>query len=253
VEDLSDIERAEQVRTFVRENLWFALLALALGVAAVTGFRYWQAKRTGGAEQAESEYSAVITALSSGQREQAGELAKELRAKHAGSPYADQADLAIAKLAVVRRDYDDAAKVLRSVMDNANDPLLRQVARTRLARVLIEQGKHDDAIALLPLADAGAFQALYHDIRGDAYAAKGDAATARTEYTAALEKDSANSGLDSAYVALKRDAIPAASTKPAPAAASAEPAPTAGSTAPAPTAATAPAEIPSKSAQDKQP
>ena len=64
MEDLSDIERAEQVRTFVRENLWFALLALALGVAAVTGFRYWQAKRTGGAEQAESEYSAVITALS---------------------------------------------------------------------------------------------------------------------------------------------------------------------------------------------
>jgi len=232
VEDLSDIERAEQVRTFVRENLWFALLALALGVAAVTGFRYWQAKRTGGAEQAESEYSAVITALSTGQREQAGELAKELRAKHAGSPYADQADLAIAKLAVVRRDYDDAAKVLRSVMDNANDPLLRQVARTRLARVLIEQGKHDDAIALLPLADAGAFKALYHDVRGDAYAAKGDAASARTEYTAALEKDSATSGLDSAYVALKRDALPAASTVAAPAAA---------------------AEIPSTSAQDKQP
>ena len=251
MEDLSDIERAEQVRTFVRENLWFALLALALGVAAVTGFRYWQAKRTGGAEQAESEYSSVITALSSGQREQAGELAKELRAKHAGSPYADQADLAIAKLAVVRRDYDDAAKVLRSVMDNANDPLLRQVARTRLARVLIEQGKHDDAIVLLPLADAGAFKALYHDIRGDAYAAKGDAATARTEYTAALENESAASGLDSAYVALKRDAIPAASTTPAPTAASTAPA--AGSTAPAPTAATAPAETPSKSAQDKQP
>ena len=232
MEDLSDIERAEQVRTFVRENLWFALLALALGVAAVTGFKYWQAKRTGGAEQAESEYAAVITALSSGQREQAGELAKELRAKHAGSPYADQADLAIAKLAVARRDYDDAAKVLRSVMDGAKDPLLRQVARTRLARVLIEQGKHDDALALLPIADAGAFQSLYHDVRGDAYAAKGDAASARTEYTAALEKDSAASGLDSAYVALKRDALPAASTIAAPAAA---------------------AEIPSTPAQDKQP
>jgi predicted negative regulator of RcsB-dependent stress response len=236
VEDLSDIERAEQVRTFVRENLWFALLALALGVAAVTGFKYWQAKRTGGAEQAESEYSAVITALSSGQREQAGELAKELRAKHAGSPYADQADLAIAKLAVARRDYDDAARLLRSVMDGANDPLLRQVARTRLARVLIEQGKHDDAIALLPVAEAGAFQALYHDIRGDAYAAKGDAATARAEYTTALESDASSSGLDSAYVALKRDAIPAASGTPAPVA-----------------PASAPVTIPSTPAQDKQP
>jgi predicted negative regulator of RcsB-dependent stress response len=214
VEDLSDIERAEQVRAFLRENLLFAVLALALGVAVVAGYRYWQAKRTGGAEQSESEYSTVITALSSGDRDRAVELSRGLRTQHAGSPYADQADLAIAKLDVARRDYEAAATLLRSVMDGANDPLLRQVARTRLARVLIQQGKHDDALALLPIDEAGGFAALYHDLRGDALAAKGDAAAARAEYTAALD-GAESSGIDSAYVALKRDALPAAEAEPA--------------------------------------
>jgi predicted negative regulator of RcsB-dependent stress response len=209
VEDLSDIERAEQVRRFVRENLLVALLALAVGIGGVAGYKYWQAKRTGGAEQAETEYETVIAALSSGDRERARQLSAELRANHAGSPYADQADLAIAKLSVARRDYDDAAKVLRGVMDGAKDPLLRRVARLRLARVLSEQGKHDEALALLTPGEAGGFAALYHDVRGDAYAAKGDFAAARAEYSAALTADETTPTLDGAYVALKRDALPA--------------------------------------------
>jgi predicted negative regulator of RcsB-dependent stress response len=56
---------------------------------------------------------------------------------------------------------------------------LRLVAQTRLARVLVEQGKIDDALALLDVAKAGAFAAMVHDIRGDALAAKGDATAAR--------------------------------------------------------------------------
>jgi predicted negative regulator of RcsB-dependent stress response len=84
------------------------------------------------------------------------------------------------------------------------------VARARLARVLIDQGKPDEALALLDTANAGAFAAYYHDIRGDALAAKGDAAGARREYDSALAGNATESGLDKAYVELKRDALPAA-------------------------------------------
>ena len=65
------------------------------------------------------------------------------------SPYADQADLALARAAVDSRDFDEAAKRLRAVVDGSRDAELRQVARMRLARVLIEQAKHDEALALL--------------------------------------------------------------------------------------------------------
>jgi len=96
------------------------------------------------------------------------------------------------------------------VADRSQDPELRQVARMRLARVLVEQGKHDDALALLDPAAGGAFASLVHELRGDALAAKGDASAARKEYEAALEGAAADGSLDREFVELKRDALPAA-------------------------------------------
>jgi predicted negative regulator of RcsB-dependent stress response len=192
--------------------LLFLLLAVALGLAAVSGFKYWQSKRLGGAEAAELQYEAVIAALATNQPGKAAEQTKELRATHPKSPYTDQAELAQARAAVARHDYDGATRMLRTVIDGAGDPLLRQIARTRLARVTIEQGRYDDAVALLPLNEAGSFAALYHDVRGDALAAKGDTEAARREYTEALAVSEEQSGLDSAFVTLKRDALPAAAS-----------------------------------------
>lgn len=75
------------------------------------------------------------------------------------------------------------------------------VAKLRLARVLIQQGKHDDAIALLNVQKLGAFAAVAREIRGDANVAKGDAAAARAEYAAALAADDAQ--IDRSMLELK--------------------------------------------------
>jgi hypothetical protein len=115
---------------------------------------------------------------------------------------------------------------------------------------MIEQGKFDDAIALLDLQDANSFAALYHDLRGDAYAAKGDAAAARREYDAALSPQYTESGVDRAYVELKRDALPATAATDGPVgslpAAPASTPPTAATG--APSSAVAPASAPPASA-----
>jgi predicted negative regulator of RcsB-dependent stress response len=133
-----------------------------------------------------------------------------MREDSATSPYADQADLALARAAIESRKLDDAAQRLKSVADGSKDPELRVAARTRLARVLIEQGKFDESLALLDAASAGAFAALYHDIRGDAFAGKGDPAAARREYDAALAAAKGDVRIDTAYIELKQSALPAA-------------------------------------------
>ena len=104
--------------------------------------------------------------------------------------------------------------MLRGVADRSQDVELRLVAKTRLARVLVEQGKYDEALALLDASQAGAFAAVTHEIRGDALAAKGDAAQARSEYDAAIAASTPVSGIDSAYVELKRDALAQPGTVP---------------------------------------
>ena len=208
MEDLTDNEREEQLRRWWGENWLWIIGGIALGLALLAGWQYWQKSRAAGAAQDEAAYLSVIDALGRDQRDQAAAHAKDLRDRRPNSPYADQADLALARMAVDRREFNDAAARLRVVMDGSKDPELRQVARTRLARVLLEQGKHDECLALLDPAAAGAFSALYREIRGDAYAAKGDAKAARSEYDAALAVEQAEAGIDRAFIELKRDALP---------------------------------------------
>jgi predicted negative regulator of RcsB-dependent stress response len=207
VEDLTDNEREEQLRRWWSDNWAWIIGGVALGLAILGGWQYWQRHQLQTAEQDEASYLAVVAALEGRNRDEAVKQAAELQQRRPGSPYVDQSDLALARAAVERREFDEAARLLRGVADRSKDVELRLVAKMRLARVLVEQGKHDEALALLDVAQAGAFAALAHEARGDAFAAKGDTAQARTEYDAAIEASTPGSGVDVAYVELKRDAL----------------------------------------------
>ena len=237
VEELTDNEREEQLRRWWGDNWAWILGGVALGLAGLWGYNYWQTAKANEAQQDASAYQSVIALLGQGKLDEAAAGTKALRDLHPKSPYADQADLAVARAAVESRKYEDGATHLRTVMDGSRDAELRVIARTRLARVLVEQAKYDDALALLDVATAGAYAALYHDLRGDAYAGKQLVAEARREYDAALAVAEDASGLDRAFVELKRDALPEASAAAAAAPATAA-APVAG---PAPATATPPA------------
>lgn len=210
MEDLSDIEREEQLRGFWRDN-WLTIVGgVAIGLGGIAGWRYWQDHVRERAESAEAGYSGVLEALTGNRTEDAATRAKALRADNPSSPYADQAELALARAAVDRRDYDEAGRLLRGVMDGSRDTELRHIARLRLARVLIEQEKAGEAVELLEPSGAGAFAPYYHEVRGDALAAADDAAGARREYDAALAASAEAEGVDRDFLVLKRDALPAA-------------------------------------------
>jgi len=210
VEDLTDNEREEQLRRWWSDNWAWIIGGVALGLAILGGWQYWQRHKLQTAEQDEASYLAVVAALEGRNRDEAVKQAAELQQRRPGSPYVDQSDLALARAAVERREFDEAARLLRGVADRSKDVELRLVAKMRLARVLVEQGKHDEAIALLDPAQAGAFAALFHDIRGDAYAAKGDAVSAKREFEAALAAGDEAVGVDRVFIELKRDATPLA-------------------------------------------
>jgi len=194
VEDLSDNEREEQLRRFWAENWLWIVGGIALGLGGLAGWQYWQKSKLNASEQ-----------------DAAVKKAGDLRGLHPKSPYADQADLALARFAVDTRDFDEAAKRLRTVAETSRDHELRLIAQSRLARVLSEQGKHEEALKLLDVTNAGSFTPLFHEIRGDVLAAKGDVAGARQAYDAALAATTSTQAqaFDREYVELKRDALPA--------------------------------------------
>jgi predicted negative regulator of RcsB-dependent stress response len=184
-EYLSEREQLERLTGWLRANIPWILIGLAVGGAIVGGWRWWQARTENSGVAAAQAYSQILDAFDRGDRTRGMDLVEQLAQAHPGSPYADQADLAAARLLLETGQVDRAASYLTAVMDHSRDPQLVLVARLRLARVQVAQNHPDQALHTLGTADQGAFEARFAEVRGDAYLAKGDKAAALREYRAA--------------------------------------------------------------------
>jgi predicted negative regulator of RcsB-dependent stress response len=186
VEDyLSEKEQWEWVKAQVRENAPAVILAIVVVVAGLAGWRWWQQHQDAARLEAGSRYMQMVQALEKGDHTQALVLLGQLERESPASPYTDQAKLLAARVYVDDGDLDKAAKELAAVAEHSKDHELAVVARLRLARVQVAQGHADAALETLKGTDAGAFAARYHEVRGDAYYAKGDKVAALNEYRSA--------------------------------------------------------------------
>ena len=182
---LNDKEQVEFVKGWLRENGPWLAAGVAIGAAALWGWNYYQSYKERVALEASTRYEQLIDAYGRNDRVRGLALADGLRRDYASSPYADQADLAVARAMVDGNDLPKAAERLTRVMNDSKDLQLRLVARLRLARVQLAQGQPDTALGTLSAAEAGAFAAKYAEARGDILFFKGDKAGALREYQTA--------------------------------------------------------------------
>ncbi|MBP7366748.1 MAG: tetratricopeptide repeat protein [Pseudoxanthomonas sp.] len=175
IDDLLDEhEQGERVRTWLRKNALGILGGLALGIAAIYGWRAWVSHQASQQEQAHTAYAQALKQLDAGQVEQAGTLL----AGQEGT-YATLAALRVAKAQVEAGKPDEAIATLRGIQV---DPSLREVVDERLAQLFNATGKPEEALKLLE-GDAGS-AAL--ELRGDALLASGQRDQARDAYADAL-------------------------------------------------------------------
>ncbi len=219
-EYLSDKEQWELIRTAIRDNWLSVAVAVAVVLAGFQGWRWWQAHLDSRGAQAGAAYLRMVEALEKGDRSAAFVQLGELERSYPSSPYTDQAKMVAARVDVEANELDKAAHELDTVVKDSKDRELALVARARLARVEIAQGKPDVALATLAAVAPGAFAARYAEVRGDAYYAKGDKAAALKEYrtaAAGTEGDAALLNLKIADLAAEAPPPGIANTAPAPA------------------------------------
>lgn len=190
-----DEAQVEQLRRWWREN-WMAMAAgLVLGLAGIFGWEAWQQARTHKAEAASRAYE-DLKRVPVERTERADELWQKLSTEHSGSPYAAQAALLLASQAAARQDWAGAQAKLEWARDRTDDPGVRKLAVLRLARVLWQQDKADEALRLLDIADDDPFASLYLELRGDILYARGEHEAARGAYEKALGLGPAAPGRD---------------------------------------------------------
>ena len=100
------------------------------------------------------------------------DAAQALVARHPRSFYASEAALVAAKTAFDANNLEEARKQLEWVMAHGVDEH-RGVARMRLAAVLMDQKKYDEALKVLDGNNDAAFAAMAADLRGDIMLAQG--------------------------------------------------------------------------------
>ena len=193
-EYLTDEEQWDAVKRWILENGLWVLAGVVLGVAVLFGYRYGDNSRNERALRASVQFSEMTAALDHKDRTRARQIADGIIKDYSASPYADQAELTLARLSVDDGQVAAAVAPLTQVMNNSKDSELRHIARLRLARVLTDLGKPDEAIKTLAEDTPGAFAADFHEVRGDAFYAKKDFKSALSEYKAALAGGDAGGG-----------------------------------------------------------
>lgn len=177
---LNEHEQSERVRSWVRTNAVGLIGGVVLGLGAIVGWQWWQQQQVQARMRVSGDYADLVKALDAGNLPADKGKAAISRVNQGNPTLATLAALQLAKVQVEAGRRDDAIATLRGLADL--DPDLRAVVRQRLARLLIDGGKGKEALALLDDARNPAML----DARGDAQMALGDRAQAQREYLKAL-------------------------------------------------------------------
>ena len=174
---LDEHEQSERVREWLRRNGSALIFGIALGLAAIGGWQWWQRHQAEKQSQAAAVYQGAVDAI--------GANDKAAAAKVQVVPegiFRTLAQLELAKSQVQANQAEAAIATLKAI--HVEEPALAAIVNQRLARLLIDNKQADAALKLMANADS----LIALEIRGDAQFALGQRDQARDTYNKALLK-----------------------------------------------------------------
>lgn len=187
-EYLTEQEQIDLLKNWIKQYSVVILAGVVIAIIAITGWRYWQHHQFKTLAHASSVYDEMLTMRA--QNDPAATLlqAEKLFTHYPRTTYAQIAAFMLTRDAIVKKDYPTAAKQLHWVLDHSNIPSIRQIARIRLARVLIADKKPEEGVKVLQQVEDKSFNGLTDEVKGDAYLAMKNLAMARQSYQQALSE-----------------------------------------------------------------
>ena len=205
---LSEKEQIEQMRSWWSEYGGYVIGGLGLGIAVLAGFNYYQNSRLEAQLEGSALYETLVRHVGTGSLEEAEVVADELATDYSSTSYAAQAKLAMARLYMDKNRDQDAADELGELVESDTDVAGKHVARARLARILLYQGKAQEVVDLLEAQESAAFAPTYNELLGDAYHALGRIEDAEAAYQAVMLDPMSQATVDQQLVQWKALDLP---------------------------------------------
>jgi predicted negative regulator of RcsB-dependent stress response len=205
--DLEEQEQLAELKTWwkLHGNLIVSVIvAAALAIAGWQAWRWYQANQ---AAQAGALYDSLARAAQAGDAKALRDASGSLVENYPRTLYASMGALVAARFYFDRNDLKNAKAQLQWVMEKSPTEEFRDLARLRLAAVLLDEKAHDEALKLLDAPHGASFDAQYAALKGDVLVAKNQAAEARAAYKLALEKAAKQDGAFRDSVRMRLEAL----------------------------------------------
>ncbi len=180
--DLEEQEQLDQLKAFWKRYgnlITWTLIAVLGSYAAWNGWNLWQRNQ---AANAGAMYDELDQAAQAGDADRAARIFGDLKERYPGTAYAEQGGLLTAKTQFDKGQIDKARGSLEWVADKAAQPEYQAIARLRLAGILLDEKKYDEALKQVDAVSAKEFEALAADRRGDILLAQGKKDDAKAAY-----------------------------------------------------------------------
>src|SRR5262245_20633152 len=205
--DLEEQEQLAELKSWWKAN---GNLVIGVVVAAMLGFagwRYWNIYQGNQAAQAAALYETLGKATQANDLKAMRDAGGSLAENFPRTLYAPMGALVAARYYYERNDLKSAKAQLQWVIERSASDDLRDLARVRLAAVLLDEKAYDEALKQLEAPHAKPYEAQYAALKGDILVAKGQPAEAKAAYKAALEKAETQDAQFRETVRMRLDAL----------------------------------------------
>lgn len=185
---LTEQEQIELLKGWIKQYSLVILMGVVIAAVSITGWRYYQQHQNKTLNHASAVFDEMLTMRSQNNRDTTLVQANKLTDHYPKTTYGQMGAFMIARDAVLKKDFAGAQKNLDWVIDHSSVKAMRQIARIRLARVLIANNQADQAINKLDKIDDKTFIGMINEVRGDAYLAMKQTDKARDAYQQALSQ-----------------------------------------------------------------
>ena len=184
--DLQEQEQVDALKAFWARYGNLIMWTITLVLAVFAGYSYWMKMQRDKAGQASTLYGEMQRAAEAGDDKRAAQVFGDMKSKAPKTTYTQFGGLLAAKTQADKGDAVNATANLQWVADNGNEENAA-VAHMRLAGLLADARKYDEALKELALVKPASFAALVADRRGDIELARGQTDAAAKAYKAAWD------------------------------------------------------------------